>query len=333
MTPGVLSMRFSTPKKLIAALTLTGAISMPSTAHADGTAILMQMLAQALKQIAEMQAINGSVQTQGENTQSEIEQQGNETRQEIEKTSIEEQNNQRKIYNAEIARQQQAAPYCTSDQKVSGQIATARTQSTYKATVEAYNHYNASPMVRNPAKFEKEKVDEVTAAITSTCDPRIAPPIGKNNVQTAGGNLDCTPEQVAVAVNLLTGRKPMVQPPASEAKTDLGVNLKSEIDNYNARLSIVEQAAYSAMAPETDLLLEAYQKLAENPSIEDINKMSATGGVQRTELVQKQLETQLMIQIYKEVLQKTRLQSVIAAQQQEEHHRKIMGITTNLKAQ
>ncbi|WP_455233604.1 hypothetical protein [Geopseudomonas aromaticivorans] len=323
------------PKKLVAAMALAGSLCTAPAAHASDAAAVISYLGTLYNLIINQMitidgdATRGEVESQGEQTRTTVEEQEQETRDKIEEANQRERNNQVSIYNEQVKRDQQPLVNCPDDQKIGGQIAKAKTQTSYNLTTSNFNKYNANE-ARNVAVFTKEKNEEVLESLTATCDPRIAPPISKDNVETGSGSkLSCTKEQVKVAVNVITGRKPVPQPVVALAKTDTGRHITAEIDSYNSRMSIIEPALADTMLTETDTLLKAYEKLVETPTVEQINAMSGNGAVERSELFQQQIETQLMIQIYKELMQQTRLLAVVASQQQEEHRQQIGRLVRN----
>lgn len=328
------------PVKLTTALALSSALLWTRPVSAFGLGWTPSEIAEGLLVVAQqvilsaqMATVNGTVNSEGEQTQSTIKQDGEQTREVIRETSVDKQNNERDIYNSTVSRQQQPAPFCSGDQRIAGQIDAAKTQSVYNGIANNYDYFNNSEFVRNPAKFERDKNEKLMSVLTPNCDPRIAPPISKSDAQTTSGSLSCTPEQIWVAVNLITGRKPLMQPPTSTTKTDAGVHVKSEIDNYNNRWSIIEQALAGTMTEENDLLLKSYQKLAEMPEIKTIDEMSGDSAASRTELFQQQIRTQLLVQTLIGLQQDNRLIAVQASELMEKQRKHINGLIQNLKSQ
>lgn len=297
---------------LSAGVVLAIGMSPPASASSE-SALLAAILQQAIAQLLQQQIINATIDDGLETVDETIQR-------ESEANARAVMNNERDIYNRQVEMDQQASTFCQQDQTAPTQIGKTAAQRAYSGQSKQFNQYNSAEAVADPSKFTKKVNEELKARVTSTCDPRILPPVGKKDVNNA---MSCTPEQISSAVSVATGRKVSPEPPPSIKDTAYGVTLRSEIDTYNSRMSAIEGAITHSMSEELDTQISAYQKLFATPSIEELNAMSGKGGVQRDQLVLMQIQGQLMLNLYRETIETKKLLAIIAAQGQEDHRERI----------
>jgi hypothetical protein len=162
--------------------------------------------------------------------------------------------------------------------------------------------------------------------VTAACNPLVQPPVGKKDIDVNGSVMSCTDAQVDIATNVATGRKPTPQPTDAVKKSELGEVLQQEIDTYNSRMSAAEGGISNAISEETDAKIAAYQKLFASPTLEEINAMSGSGAASRDQLVMMQLQNQMLLNIFMEVVEIRRLEAIQVAQGEEEHRKKISAL-------
>lgn len=297
---------------LSAGVILALGVSTPAAASSE-SALLAAILQQAIAQLIQQQTINttidGGLETVDQTVQRESEANARAV-----------MNNERELYNRQVELDQQASTFCQQDQTAPTQIGRSAAQRTYSGQSKQFNKYNSPAAVANPSKFAKQINDEVVARVTPTCDPRIVPPVGKKDVNNT---MTCTPEQIASAVSVASGRKVSPEPPPSLKDTDAGVAMRSENDTYNSRMSAIDGALTHSMSEELDMQITAYQKLFATPSIDELNAMSGKGGVQRDQVVLMQIQGQLLLNIYRESIEQKKMLAIIAAQGQEFHRERI----------
>ena len=85
----------------------------------------------------------------------------------------------------------------------------------------------------------------------------------------------------------------------------------------------------TSVSEERDAELTAYEKLFASPTIDEINAMSGTGGVSRDALVMQQLNNQLLLRLYKEMIESNRLAAIQISQREEQHRREISQLLSN----
>ncbi|SPZ04952.1 Uncharacterised protein [Pseudomonas luteola] len=300
------------------ATVLPFSFSGPAQASSD-SALLSAILKQAIAQLLQQQTINTTIDGGLEEVRTEVEQSSKRAA-----TAI--MNGQIDIYNQQNQKDQQASTFCQEEQTLPTKISKATVQKAYSRQSTSYNDFNSAQATHEPAKFTREKNEQVLKNITSTCDVRILPPVGKKDVSN---NMACTDDQVKVITDVATGRKPLPQPPAAFKNTDIGETLKREIDTYNLRMSAVENVIGTSVSEERDAELTAYEKLFASPTIDEINAMSGTGGVSRDALVMQQLNNQLLLRLYKETIESNRLAAIQISQREEQHRREISQLLSN----
>ncbi|WP_455233606.1 hypothetical protein [Geopseudomonas aromaticivorans] len=237
------------------------------------------------------------------------------------------------IATAQTERDQAALPASAQSQQVGTDLGASLTHTVYGLIVEIFKKYTRPEDSRNPAVFIRKENEAVLALASTTCDPRIVPPLGKNNVESASGALNCTPEQLVSIARQVSGRKTLPPIPVMLAKTDTGEALQNEINVYNSRISIIETAVISSISPKMDELLDAYQALSESPDVEAINAAAGNGAAARHLLFQKQIKTQLLIQAYRQIIERNRVLAVDAARGEHDHYLQIAGLYRNLANQ
>lgn len=308
-------------KQAVLPAILIAALGATPPAHAmSESALLAAILEQAIMQLIQQQTINTTIEGGLESVDGSVQEVKTTIEVESEANARAVMNNERDIYNRQVELDQQASTFCQQDQTAPTQIGKSAAQRTYSGQSRQFNRYNSSEAVSDPAKFTKKINDEVVARITSSCDPRIIPPVGKKDVNNS---MSCSPDQIETAVSVATGRKVAPEPPAAMKDTVYGASLRSEIDTYNSRMSAIDGALTHSMSEELDTQIGAYQKLFATPSIEELNNMSGKGGVQRDQLVLMQIQGQLLLNIYRESVEQKRLLAIIAAQGQEQHRQRI----------
>jgi len=317
-----------TAKKMIATGIIAATLSLQSqqASAVYDTAILLSILEQAVQTLTQLGVLQNTTDTGFKNTQDKIMEAA-----EREARAI--LNGQVDVYNKQNQRDQEAMPFCPSDQTLPTEIGKANTQATYNRAIGSYNKYNAPAATRNPAKFTAEKNRRVDDVTTPSCNPRIPAEVGKKDIGSDTTKQECTPEQIDVMTGIIIGRDPVSMPTAQFKDKDTGEYIQKEIDTYNSRTALAESAFSSTVTEEQDALIASYEKLVTSPTVDEINAMAGKGAVERSELFNQQIQGQLAVHQLKETLAVKRLLAVLVAQGEEEHRRKIGELNRNSPVQ
>lgn len=314
---------------LVATIFASVPLFAPVKAYASDTAALLAILEQAIMQLLQQQILTQTTEDGLGNVEEAVKSTEQTIKVESEANARAIMNGQVDIYNQQNQKDQQASTFCQEDQVLATQIGKAVTQKTYSRQTNMYNKYNSAEAIREPAKFTARHNRQVKENITPACDPRMLPPVGKKDLDNGSTPMSCTETQIELATAVASGRKPAPQPPESLKNTDVGEVLQQEIDTYNFRMSAVEAAIGSSISEEMDAQITAYQRLFASPTIEEINAMSGTGGISRDALVQQQIQNQLLLNIFKEMVETRRLLAIQVAQREEDHRKQIGALISN----
>jgi hypothetical protein len=318
--------------KRIAAISMVSMLPLfsagPASAAYDA-ALLAAILEQAIAQLLQQQQMNSGI----EGVDDSVQQVDETIKRESEANARAIMNGQIDIYNQQVSRDQQASTFCQDDQALPTRIGRVSTKATYVRQGRLYNKYNSVAATREPAKFTAKTNQDLKNSVTASCNPHLQLPVGKKDIDGGSNPMSCTDEQIDIATAVVSGRKPAPQPPAALKDSDVGEVLQAEIDTYNSRMSAVDAAIGNAMSEETDAKIAAYQKLFASPTIEEINAMSGSGGAARDMMVMMQLQNQLLLHTYIEMVEIRRLEAIRVAQGEEDHRKQISALIQNAARQ
>ena len=128
---------------------------------------------------------------------------------------------------------------------------------------------------------------------------------------------------MAAAV-LLGASPPQALPNANNAGA-LGEVYESARTTMVARKQLAALALSDAGSEEKQAMLSAYRAALDKPTMEELQKLSADGGVARDQVVLAQISARLLMEYYVEQLETKRLFAVYVAQRAEGDDRKLLG--------
>ncbi len=308
-------------KTALALIAVSPAFFAPIASASSESALLAAILQQNIQQLVVQQALNAATKAGFGDVVNVVEQA---TRQ----ATTAQVNADIEARNQQILMDQQASTFCQDDQVAPTKIGRSVVQRTYSNQTKLYNEHNSPQAVSDPSRRNTKQNEKLIAQISDKCDPRVLPPVGKKDVaENANQGLACTESQIIAATQTATGRQVSPELPPALKDTDIGEEVRKRIDTYNSRMSAAEAGISSAMSEEKDTEIAAYQKLFVSPTIEEINAMSGNGGVGRDELVMMQIQSQMMLAMYKEMVEMRRLMAISVAQVEEKNHDNIRALT------
>jgi hypothetical protein len=188
-----------------------------------------------------------------------------------------------------------------------------------KATSQLPN-YNPNAVVAQHNKEVRAYTSNASKKKEKGCYPFQAIP-----VDTTGSEIVCTQEERRVANAVLAGASPPAELPDAANAGSLGEVYESARTTSVARRQVAMLALSDVGSTQKDAFIKGYRELLKKPSIEELLKNSASGGVQRDSVVLQQLTAHLLLESYVESLETKRLIATIIAQQTEADDREYLS--------
>jgi hypothetical protein len=174
--------------------------------------------------------------------------------------------------------------------------------------------------IYNPNVVIQQHNREVRAfSKDATCKPIQVVP-----VDASGTNIQCSQEERRIAAAVLLGASPPAELPAADAGA-MGEVYESARTTLIARKQLSALALSDASNEQKQATLTAWRTALAKPTIEELQKLSADGGVARDALVLQQIIAKLQLENYVEDLEIKRLYAVYNAQKSEEDERNVLG--------
>jgi len=158
------------------------------------------------------------------------------------------------------------------------------------------------------------------AAKGNDCSPVQAIP-----VDTSGSRLTCTQEERRVAAAVVLGALPPPELPDAASAGAVGEVYESARTSLIGRKQLAALALTDAGSEQKDAFIKAYREVLKKPSLDDLQQLTASGGVQRDSVVMQQLTAQLLLESYVENLEIKRLIATLIAQQTEADDREYLS--------
>jgi len=236
--------------------------------------------------------------------------------------------NQRYLHNLFIDYWQTPGSFCTADQQVPEALSKASETAAYNAAVTYtadLQKYAGDP-AKGAAAFNQEFDSMVQKATGGTggapsggCDPRIPVPI-----EPDGQLANCDQKVLEVQNKALTGFDPEPAPPEDVMNETLGVIWEANNKTNELRKSLAAATHARINNQYQQDLIKAYRDYLSKPTVEELEKMSAAGGVARDQTVLMQMQGQLLLNLYIEMQQQNRLLATLVAQLTEQSSRSFL---------
>ena len=245
-----------------------------------------------------------------------------------------------KTYTNEMLYKAMPGTFCSSDSIATLQMAGAARASGYNGAVATFATTGAGSIAAPVAGGTNQPTflpNHVIAAhnarvramnVSATCKPYQPAP-----VDVTGTDITCTPDERRMVAEVLLGALPPEQMPASIAGTAPGEVYESARTTVIARKQLAALALNDASSDDRQRFITAYRTVLQKPSIDDLAKLSATGGAERDSIVLQQLTAQLILELYVETVEQKRLLAVLLAQGTETQERDYLSVVRRRAAE
>lgn len=207
--------------------------------------------------------------------------------------------------------------------------AIASMSTTGAATLATPSHASsAQPSFQPTRVIQKHNAQVRSLSATGTCKPYQPVP-----VDAGGTDLKCTPEERRMVAQVLLGALPPEEMPQNMQGTAAGEVYEAARTTVIARKQLAALALNDADSQERQQFIAAYRAVLQKPTLDDLQKLSATGGVERDSVVLQQLTAQLLLELYVENVELKRVQATILAQNTEAEEREHLSALRRRGAQ
>lgn len=172
----------------------------------------------------------------------------------------------------------------------------------------------------NPTAVVQQHNQRVRSFAKADCSPVQAVP-----VDASGTEIKCSQQERHVATSVLLGANPPAEMPNAANQGTLGEVYESTRTTVIARKQLSGLALADVSTEQKQQSLEAWRKALEKPTIEELQKLTADGGVARDDLVLSQVIAKLQLENYVEDLEIKRLYAVYLAQKTEQDEREVLS--------
>jgi hypothetical protein len=180
---------------------------------------------------------------------------------------------------------------------------------------------SAGSLPKSPTPIIQQHNAEVRKyAQGATCKPIQAVP-----VDGSGTTIKCSQEERRVAAAVLLGVSPPPELPNASQSSAVGEFYEGARTTAIARKQLAALALADAGNEQKQAMLMKFRETLDKPSIEELTKLSADGGVARDSLVLQQITARLLLENYVEQLETKRLYAVYVAQRSEAEERKLLS--------
>jgi len=176
-------------------------------------------------------------------------------------------------------------------------------------------------------------VSQHNQAVRKLNETGVCKPIQVAPVDGSGTNISCTPEERRLAAEVLLGATPPAELAYAERSGSLGEVYESARTTMIARKQLAALALNDAGSLQKQQMFTDYRKALDKPTIEELQKLSADGGVARDEVVLKQIIARLVLENVVEEVETKRLFGVYVAQRAEADDRNLLGPLRRANAQ
>lgn len=147
-------------------------------------------------------------------------------------------------------------------------------------------------------------------------------------IESDGNLANCDQQSLDLQNEALTGFDPLPAIPEEMKNQNAGNLLDAIRNSTQVRRALAAQTQARINNPYQRNLTKSYRQYLSKPTVEELENMSAAGGVARDQTVLMQLQGQLMLNIYIELQQQNCLLATLVAQMTEQDER-----ASQLKAQ